>query len=408
MIIAEKILFNFAAFFLFIFIFFKMIYKNDTNYLLLIAIQATGITINFIEIITGNYGNMYLKVIMYILSIIIPIIIFILERSGGNFSEKISVFKARFYMLFKDDKDAKDILIRLVTKYPESYKGHKLLAIIYEKEGGIRKSIDEYVKSIDINKKDYNSYYKVAELLLDLNKIDESKSMLENLLKKKPDYYDASNLLGELLIREDKCKEAIIVYTEALRYSPNDYDLYYSLGIAYTKLNDFQNAKNCYEKAAQINHELYGASYNLGQISMLYTDIDKAEKYFTECLYSDALEAKAYFELAKIYMLKNERDKAVAFVNKAIEIDRTIKKKVEEEPLFIPIRTYITIPKELPATVEPTNNKRKMLSKKEKMAIEHLEKMSKVVANLNLKNLGRNTNLKQKKIEKEIEIENNN
>ena len=53
---------------------------------------------------------------------------------------------------------AKSILVKLVTKYPESYLGHKLLAECYEKEGGMRKAIDEYVTAVDINKKDYKSY----------------------------------------------------------------------------------------------------------------------------------------------------------------------------------------------------------------------------------------------------------
>lgn len=409
MIIAEKIIFNVIAFFLFVIIFFKMIYKNDTNYLALIAIQATGIAINFFEIITGAYEEVYLKILMYVLSVAIPLVVLLFERKGNNFSELISIFRAKCYIAIKDNKDAKDILIKLVSKYEKSYQGHKLLAHIYEKEGGMRKAIDEYVKAIDLNKRDYDSYYKVAELLTDLRKTQESQTMLENLLKIKPDYFEASNLLGELLIRDGKSKEAILVYTDALRYRPNDYDLYYSLGIAYTSLNDFANAKLCYEKAAEINHELYGVRYNLGQISLLYRDIDKAEEYFTECLYSDELEPKAYFELAKIYMLKQEKDKAITFVNKAIELDRGLKIKVDEEPLFIPIRMYILVPKELPVTLKQSEErtKKNKLSRKEKMAIEHLENMSGVVENLNLKNLGKTTSLKRKRIESEKELENN-
>ena len=48
----------------------------------------------------------------------------------------------------------KETLINLVTKDPSSYIGHKMLAEIYEAEGGMRKAIDEYVKVIDIQKKD--------------------------------------------------------------------------------------------------------------------------------------------------------------------------------------------------------------------------------------------------------------
>ena len=40
MIIAEKIIFNVIAFFLFILIFVKLIRKNDTNYIAILVLQA--------------------------------------------------------------------------------------------------------------------------------------------------------------------------------------------------------------------------------------------------------------------------------------------------------------------------------------------------------------------------------
>lgn len=167
----------------------------------------------------------------------------------------------------------------------------------------------------------------------------------------------------------------------------------------------FGNARLCYEKAAAINHEAYSANYNLAQISLIYRDLDKAEEYFTICLYSEILEPKAYFELAKIYMLKNERERAITFINKAIELDKNLKVKVDEEPIFIPIRMYIELPK-IEETEEAKKEKqaRKSLSKKEKEIIEYLEKTYLVVTNLNLQKLGKETKLmkKQKEAEKEL------
>lgn len=49
--LAQKIIFNVLAFSLFIIMFFKMIKKNDTNYVIILCMQALGIAINFIEII---------------------------------------------------------------------------------------------------------------------------------------------------------------------------------------------------------------------------------------------------------------------------------------------------------------------------------------------------------------------
>ena len=101
-------------------------------------------------------------------------------------------------MKLGNDKLAKNILIKLESKNKSCYLAHKLLAEIYEKEGGMRKAIDEYVKMIDIKKNDYDSYYKIAQLLAELDKKEESAIMLNNLLAKKPDYYEASILLGEI------------------------------------------------------------------------------------------------------------------------------------------------------------------------------------------------------------------
>ena len=81
-----------------------------------------------------------------------------------------------------------------------------MLAEIYEDEGGMRKAIDEYVQAIDIHKRDYDSYYKIAELLTNLDKQDEAAQMLNNLLRKKPDYYQATVLLGEILINKEMYK----------------------------------------------------------------------------------------------------------------------------------------------------------------------------------------------------------
>jgi len=397
MIIAEKIIFNVLALFLFVLIFVMLIKKNDTNYVGLLILQAIGISINFIEILTLLYANAIIRIIMYVLAIILPIMVILAERKGHNYSEKVSEYKAKFYLSFKDEQDAVDELIKMVTKYPDSYIGHKMLAQIYEKQGGMRKAIDEYVKAIDCKKDDYDSYYKVAFLLYDLGQKDESRTMLENLLRNKPDYTNASCLLGDILCEQDSFKEAINVYTDALKYSEHNYELYYGLGMAYTRLNDFQNAKICYDKAATINSELYYAKYNLGQIALVFRDIEMAEKYFTECIYSEELEAMAYFELSKIYMLKGERDKAITFVNKSIELDISFKHKADEEPIFIPIKAYIVLPTD---TSEQKEAKKK-LKKKIRKNIDYLEKTYLVVENLNIKELGRKVEKREKQKEDE-------
>ena len=373
----ERMIFNILAFLLFILMFFKMVKKNDSNYIAFLVIQALGIAISFLELMVGKVEWTIWKAFSYLISVVLPIVFFYYDSKNVNIIESFYIAIIKMTLLMNKQSKAKKQLLNLIDKYPESYLGHKLLAEIYEKEGGMRKAIGEYVKAIDIHKEDYESYYKIAELLNNFEQKDEAINMLNNLIKIKPDYKEASELLGTLLIEEERFKEAINVYMEALRYRPNDYELYYNLGIAYTRVNDFKSAKMAYEKAATINHLTYKASYSLGQISLIYNDIEAAEKYFTQALYGEEVEAMAYFELSKIYMLKKDKEKAILFLNKAIELDEVYVKKLDEELIFIPIRAYIE--------TKPNGDKKvveKHLSSIEQKAKEHLENTYNVVEKL--------------------------
>lgn len=375
MMIIERIIFSVLAFTLFILMFIKMIAKNDTNYLAIIALQALGIAISFFEIVLGHTLWIGLKILTYILSIILPLVIIYYDSRNINLVENMYAIFAKCLAQLGNRKKAKQILVNLVTKYPESYKGHKYLAEIYEKEGGMRRAIDEYVKAIDIRKNDYDSYYKIAELLNGLEQKEQSVTMLNNLLKIKPEYYQASTLLGDLLIEQGKYKEAVNVYQDALKYRPADYEMFYNLGIAYTMLNDFAGAEEAYKKAALINHLKYTTDYTLGQIALICDELEKAEEYFTQALYGEEVEPMAYYQLARLCMRRGQKEKAIVYMNQAIELDSTLEEKFEEE-IFIPIKAYI-VKKE-----KQENEKRKELSEKQKKITKHLDDTYEVVKKL--------------------------
>ena len=187
----EEIIFTVVAFVLFVYILLlKMIKKNDTTYLTILGIQALGILLNLLKI--------------YFLCIIIPIAVFLLEAKNINVSEILRVVMAQSYLWLGKAKKAKKVLIDLVSKYPNSYIGHKMLANLYEKEGGMRKAIDEYVQVLDIKKNDYDSYYKISVLLNDLGKKDEATDMLKTLLKNRPQMYEASKILRRHIFRKKR------------------------------------------------------------------------------------------------------------------------------------------------------------------------------------------------------------
>lgn len=399
----EQLIFAIIAFALFIIMFYKIIKKNDTSYIVIIVLQAMGIALNFFEILSGVKLNWLFMIIKYIVAMLIPISIIILEKYNIPLIELIDITKAIIYLKLGDNKKAKQALIHLITKYPENYQGHKRLAKIYEQEGGMRKAIDEYVQAIDINKRDYDSYYKIAELLNNLDKQDEAAEMLSNLLKKKPDYEKATQLLGDILIQKEMYKEAVNIYQEALRYNPVSYDIHYNLGIVYTMLNDFENAKICYEQAAEINSLLYNAKYSLAEIALIYKEIDEAEKYFMQVIEDEELAPEGYYELAKIELIKGNKDTAIQYANTAIDANaKKIVPKIKKDPMFIPILARISIPFNIEETAEEQVQTK--LQEKEVKAKEHLEEMFEITRQLSytdIEMLNRNRVNDENEIKKE-------
>ena len=379
--LVEQIIFTFISFAIFVLMFFRMIKDNDTTYVAILVLEAFGIALNFLEVLFDIKLNMLFLIIKYVLAILLPILIIILEKKGMSLLEIWNLQKAKIAIFLGDNKKAKQALLKILDKNSNSYKAHLMLAQVYENEGGMRKAIDEYVQAIDLNKKDYDSYYKVAKLLNGLEKKEEASQMLYNLLNKKPEMTQASILLGEILIENEKYKEAVNIYQEALKYDQVNYDLYYNLGIAYTMLNDFQNAKTCYEKAAEINSLLYNAKYSLAEIALIYKDLEEAEKRFLEAIEDEELSADAYYELAKIYLIKGDKETAIKYINTAIDANsKKIAEKVKKDPIFIPIIAKISIPFNLEEpNLEEKENK---LEEKEVKAKEHLEEMSELTRNL--------------------------
>ena len=397
MIIVERIFFYVIAIALFVIFFLKMMRRNNNLYLTSLILQAIGIIINFLGLSIGFNINLFFKAIFYIISIGIPLAILILEFKKIDLVEIVYIGIAKILLLAKNSKQAKKILIDLIDKNHESKTAHKMLAEIYENEGGIRKAIDEYVKVVDLDGEAYDSYYKIAILLKDLGNKEESLNMLTKLVNKKPDYIDACISLSDALCESERYKEALSIINECLKHNPNNFDIYYNLGMIYTMLNDFSSAKEAYEKASIINTLEYHTNYNIAMIELILGELDEAEKYFNTCLEDEELSPIAYYQLAKICMLRGDKETASQYLNLAIELDNKLYQKAMEENIFIPIKGYINYP--FMDKEDYIDDDIEEEISKEKKIINHFEETYKLVGKLNYREMGTKYSTKENEIE---------
>lgn len=117
----ERIIFNILSFSLFIIIFFKIIKKNDTAYVAPLILEAIGIAIGLIELLIGRFLGTYVRVITYLLAVVLPFAIILLEKYGLNFSEWLYILLAKICSFLNNNRECKRLLINLINKYPESY-----------------------------------------------------------------------------------------------------------------------------------------------------------------------------------------------------------------------------------------------------------------------------------------------
>ena len=166
----EKLMFNIIAIALFTITFFKLVKKNDVSYIYLLVVQFIGIAINFIELFLTFPFHWSIRTIMYLLAILLPSFLYIIAKiQKADLAELLKVMAAHIYQKKGNTNKAKQILNDFLAKNKNSYKAHKLLAEIYEKEENYEAAISEYMLVTTINSKDYVSNCKLA-LLFNKNK----------------------------------------------------------------------------------------------------------------------------------------------------------------------------------------------------------------------------------------------
>lgn len=394
----EKIIFNILAFSLFIIMFFRLIRKNDTSYVYVLVLQFIGIAINFFELIAGRSFGIIIKVIMYLLSVVVPIIIIYVENKNAiDLFDLIYSWMAKFLITTGKYENAKKYLEHLLDKDEENVDAVEMLAKVYEKLGKYELALENYEYAYELDSNNYEMLLKTGEINNKMGNTQRSIDILSNLLKKKPEYYDASILLGNIYYNTESYKEATMVYMSALKYKPESYELNYYIGMSFTMLNDFNRAKDYYKKAANINSTLYHARFSIGQIELIAGEIDNAENEFMKCIDIEEIEAEAYYYIARISMIKGNVSKAKNYANISIEENPLMFERMVSENIFAPIIDELNRPK------NSRINKGKMISQREKMIDEHLHDTTNIVGKLSNNDLEMIENIRKNRQENTLD-----
>ena len=315
---------------------------------IILILNIVGIIIMPLIYVKTNKIYMVSRIISLILGIILPIVIIIIEYlTKVSYDEKIILYIAEFYEFTKNRKKAKDIIVKYLEKYDDSYLLHKKLATIYEKEGGTRKAIDEYVEAVSIKGTDYESYFRVIELLEYLDKKDEAITLIERLLKVYKRYPKAYIMYANLILEKGNLKEVAKIYEEGLSYNKESKEIMYNLASIYVRLNEYSLAKKNLESIFKLDKKSHIVCLNLAQIAMIEREYSEAKMYLDIAKKEKEIEDIVYYEIAKINVLERKEEEAISNLNKALEINPNIIGKINATEIFKEIRHHTIMKVEL-------------------------------------------------------------
>jgi len=319
-------------------------YKK-TQKAFVLAILSLQIIATVVQISSIFYSSVVLhfsiQFFIFMFGIIIPAILFFANYTHINLYEIYYTHIGDILMNQEKFDAAIEKYQKALVENPKEPELYVKLGKAYNAIGDPKTAFDRFAKAVELNRNDYRSYYEIGVIFNDMNKKKDAELMLDNSLRIKPDYTDASKLLAEVLCAENKFDDAIHVYQEAIKYAPDNFELYYQLGIVHTELRDFNDALENYKSVVKINPQYYEAYFSIGQIYLLKGEFDKAIEAFKNSIFDREISGRAYYQMAKVYMLKENEIAAVEHVQKAIDVDPTYRYKAEKEPLFKSISEYL-------------------------------------------------------------------
>lgn len=317
--------------------------KNIINITSLI-INMVGVLLLPTYTIIFEQTPIWVIVFTVIFGIIFPLIIAIVEYASNlHFSEFIIINIYNLNKMLGNNKEAKDIIKRYLEKNDSSYILHKKMGEIYEAEGGIRKAINEYVKVLEIDEADYETFFKLTILMQEINKKEEVVDLLKRLIKLKPDFTKAYFMLCDNLILLGQPKEALKYYLEGEKYIKDNYEYYYNIAYNLVLLNDYSRVKEYLEKAYSLNVRGYAALLNLGQLLMIFKEYKSATKYLEKATKCKEISDVAYYQLAKIYIVNDKKEEAIECLNNALEINPEMLDKINQNELFKDLKEDLVV-----------------------------------------------------------------
>jgi len=166
----------------------------------------------------------------------------------------------------------------------------------------------------------------ISQLLhlgLDLHKqskLQEARTLYEQVLLEQPHHFDALHLLGVIFFQQKNSAKSLQLILKALEVNPQDAFAHTNLGAVYADLKLPEKALEAYEKAISINPSFADAHYNRANTFSALKRFDEAILSYEIAISINATHARAHFNRGNALIELKRTAEAVTSYRQAILI----------------------------------------------------------------------------------------
>jgi len=186
-----------------------------------------------------------------------------------------------------DFKAAENTFRQLLQIKKDDPAGFHNLGMALFSQERYEESLPYFQEAVNLNPNSEESILSFANAARLKGDLSVSQTLLENLVKVKPENAKAFMNLGLTYDAARDPGKATVAYVKSLELDPSNPTARYNLGNAYLRTSKLDEAKQQYQKAIELKPDYAKAFSNLGNVFLKQGDTISSQKYFKMALQLD-------------------------------------------------------------------------------------------------------------------------
>lgn len=241
--------------------------------------------------------------------------------------------EADVFFAANESRNAKEVLEKVVKKFPENTDGLLKLGELYYFVKQYENAFSKINQALKVNENLAKGYYLKGNIYKEIGDTAKAISSLETAIEQDNTNYGVFLDLG-LIYAAKKSTLAFEYYDNAIKINPLNSEALYAKAKLFQDLGQMKDAELLYNRILKNDSTHIFSLYNLGAITFgIHKEPQKAVDYFSKAIQADAKYAEAYFARGVCYQELKNNSMAV------VDYKMCLKLKPNYEPAILSLNS---------------------------------------------------------------------